>query len=704
MEENKMKMKKNNIIIICLGIITMLILAGCQLVVPDKQSSGSGTYDEVSFDIKEKVETKQFSNEDELTDFLESKASNNYGGYYDRGFGGVMMEEAMMDNVAVKSAAEPATGGQDYSETNIQVEGVDEADILKTDGKYIYTISNNILHIVDAYPGEDAELLSSTEFDMNAEGLFIKGDKLAIFGNDYGRSEIYLKGISLPYNSMSFLNIYDVSDPEEPKLEKEYKYEGNYFRGRMIGDYMYIVTTVYSNNRVHPMPFLIEDGVTKNIAIEDMYYYDINYRSPMLANIHAIDITDSEKEINSVSLVVEGSQNMYMSNDNIYITYSEYVDEYDLQKQIVMEILDEALDEDNKELIEKIKKTDNDILSQIEKEQKIWQIYQNYMSGIDKEAQKDLEEKAGDLLEQKLKEYKYFEFTNIHKISVDKSRITPEANGKVPGHVINQFSMDEYDNVFRIATTVNARWSRTDSTRDESQNQVHTLNKDLEILDSIEGIAEGERIYSTRFMKGRLYMVTFRQVDPFFVIDLSDPENIVKLGELKIPGFSRYLHPYDDNTIIGIGQDANENGRTTGLKISLFDVSDVTNPKEVASYVGDDKYANSEALYEHKAFLFSKDKELMVIPVTNYGYDGSESYTGAFVFKVQKDDIELRGLIDHSEGSGDRYYWNNMVERSLYIEDLLYTKSPNLLRINRIDDLSKVKNVKLEKKHGIPVY
>jgi len=209
-------------------------------------------------------------------------------------------------------------------------------------------------------------------------------------------------------------------------------------------------------------------------------------------------------------------------------------------------------------------------------------------------------------------------------------------------------------------------------------------------------------------------MVTFRQVDPFFVIDLNDPTDITELGQLKIPGFSRYLHPYDENTLIGIGQDATETGRTTGLKISLFDVSDFANPKEIAKYVTEERYADSTALYEHKAFLFSKDKELLVIPAHNYDYrwdweDGSgneAAYNGAFVFHITKDEIELRGLIDHSKSmAADQYYWGSLVQRSLYIEDLLYTKSPNLLRINEIDDLSSVKDVTLETSEpGFPVY
>jgi len=204
-------------------------------------------------------------------------------------------------------------------------------------------------------------------------------------------------------------------------------------------------------------------------------------------------------------------------------------------------------------------------------------------------------------------------------------------------------------------------------------------------------------------------MVTFRQIDPFFVIDLSDPTNIKALGELKIEGFSKYLHPYDETTIIGLGNEATERGRIMGLKISLFDVSDVANPKEIAKFVTDEKYAQTTADFEHKAFLFSKEKELLVIPAYNSeycGWDdsgcGEQEYNGAFVFRINKEEIKLRGLIDH-EGYGDSS-WGPAVQRSLYIEELLYTKSAKLLRINELSDLSSVKKVELTESGPIPVY
>ena len=703
---------KQIIIYAILALIFSLGMIGCTY--EPNIPSEKGTYEEISFDYDKDIKTQQFASSEELLNFIKD---NSGGGIYYETFGmirqavaEIAMDEAveMEESVAVPSAAPAVEKGVasgedlDFSETNIQVQGVDEADIIKTDGNYIYTVSGNVLFIIKAYPGEDAEIISTMKFDNRPESIFIYEDYLAVFGN-FNDNDYFKKIDFRPRYGMTYLNIYDTFDKENPELVKEYKFEGSYFRGRMTNGYMYILTTTRPEIRPIPMPLIVEDTVARYMPISDIYYYNIRYDDPMFVNIHAISMVDPD-DMNSKAIAVEGSQNLYMSAENIYITYTEYINEYDLQKEIIQELLEPKLSQSDKELIEKIKQTDNDVLSRSEKEAKIYQVYQTVLQYLPQDEQEELADEAEALLKKKLEEYEYFEFTVINKVNVNKEDIDPVANGKVPGSIINQFSMDENNDIFRIATTVSPRWSRF-SERTKATNNIYTLDEDLEILDELEGLAEDEQIYSTRFIGDRLYMVTFKQVDPFFVIDLSNPNNIKELGKLKIPGFSRYLHPYDKDTIIGIGQDATETGRTKGLKISLFDVSDVENPKEIAKYVTESRYASSSALYEHKAFLFSKEKNLLVIPAYNYNYqDQTENYNGAFVFDISKDKIELQGLIDHSEGKIERY-WQPYVERSLYIEELLYTKSSGLLRINKIEDLSTVKNIELKYSDpGIPIY
>jgi uncharacterized secreted protein with C-terminal beta-propeller domain len=278
--------------------------------------------------------------------------------------------------------------------------------------------------------------------------------------------------------------------------------------------------------------------------------------------------------------------------------------------------------------------------------------------------------------------------------------------------------MDEDGGYFRIATTKSQTWSQfSDKAEQESYSNLYVLDENLKTVGSLEKLAAGERIYSVRFMQGRAYLVTFEQTDPLFVIDLKDPNNPKVLGQLKIPGFSNYLHPYDETTLIGIGKETGESEFggviTKGIKLSLFDVSDVANPKEINKYEMGGRGSDSIALSDHKAFLFSREKNLLVIPVTimessNPNDYGKFSFSGATVFKVDKTGFELKGRIDHSDGGKagareDWYgydYYDNTVKRSLYINDILYTFSSKYLKANKIADLEVVKNLPLNKEQG----
>ena len=198
------------------------------------------------------------------------------------------------------------------------------------------------------------------------------------------------------------------------------------------------------------------------------------------------------------------------------------------------------------------------------------------------------------------------DYTSIYRVSVNKDALAFETKGSVPGYILNQYSMDEYNGNFRLATT---------SQKQQSSSNVYVLNMNLTVVGKLENLAVTETIYSARFMGNKAYLVTFRQTDPFFVLDLSNPADPKVAGELKIPGYSSYLHMYDENHVIGLGMENNT------VKLSLFDVTNVNNPTEIAKYIVQGDYTSSDALYEPKAFLFDKAKELLVIPVsiTQYG-------------------------------------------------------------------------------------
>jgi len=712
---------------VCLAaIIIVAVIIGGRTPIPQTPFANAsvGTFHFASqFDPKADLTARHFASVSALNSFIQSNSQNEYN-YYGGGFSSLQSEGLVSQQMSKQlgsesvapSVSDGGTGSVDYSRTNNQVENVDEADMIKTDGEYIYTISGSTVYIVKAYPGEDAKIVSEIRYNGSyPQNVFINGNHLAVFGYYYN-ADFFNELNIRPTSGMTFFNIYDVSDKESPSLVKEYKLEGRYFDARMTGDYVYYVTASTPDYHAdYPTPLIMDAKVSSNVPISDVYYFPISYQNPEFVTVHAIDLKDPSKELNAKTLAVEGSENLYMSEKNIYITYTESINEYELMQDVMLEVIEPKLGKADQELIVKIKATDDEVLSNYEKKMKILQVISSYASYLDESEQKALQNETETLLKERLKQYEYREYTVIHRIGVDNGEISVDAQGKVPGRVINQFSLDEYNDVLRIATTIDPAWSYyfyddTESPkRTESTNNVFTLDSDLETLDHLGDLAPGEQIYSTRFIGDRLYMVTYRQVDPFFVIDLSKPSDIKELGALKIPGFSRYLHPYDENTIIGIGRDTTTNGRTQGLKISLFDVSDVENPKELAKFVAEGDYSYSNAEYEHKAFLFSKEKQLLVIPAYSSSYDRqdgrtTQNYNGAMVFKITRDEITVKGIIDHSESLGD-YWYQPGVERSLYIEDLLYTKSPKLLRINKIDDLSSVKKITFENSESpYPVY
>ena len=300
------------------------------------------------------------------------------------------------------------------------------------------------------------------------------------------------------------------------------------------------------------------------------------------------------------------------------------------------------------------------------------------------------------------------EWSTIHRVAIDNGTVGYACSFRVPGTILNQFSMDEYKGYLRVATTI----GRVSAGGGGSSNNVYVADPALNPAGKLERIAPGEQIHSARFMGDRAYLVTFKKIDPLFVIDLSNPGLPRILGYLKVPGYSDYLHPYDATHVIGVGKDAVDMGGFAwyqGLKVSLFDVSDVEHPTEVATYGIGDRGTDSEALRDHKAFLFIPERGLVVLPVQLYEIDrtrypgdvppstyGEFVWQGAVVLSVTLQGIELKGRITHGMDP-DGYYGGGMnaIRRSLYIEDVLYTVSSNAVRMNSLDDLSDLGGVGL---------
>jgi uncharacterized secreted protein with C-terminal beta-propeller domain len=638
-------------------------------------------------------ELKRFSSVTELKEFLKSASSGEAFGY------------SLGTKTAIAGAAQTgapngeSTQSADYSRTNIQVEGVDEADIVKSDGKYIYVLSSNNVSIIDAYPTDGARIVSTLGFDGYPTEMFVNKDKLIVFGQIYGNYYgVMEKGTSegsigiLPpvyYTPKAFIHVYDISDKSSPKLERNVSVDGNYVDSRMIGDYVYVVANeaAYDANPM-PLPVVYADGETRTVAATDIYYFDVPDYSYAYTNIVAINSQDKSQDISMKTFLMGYTQNIYVSSENMYITYTKRLSYADYYDRIIRDAILPSVPSDVQANINQILNSNMKAYEKMEEVQKALQEHIDALMPEDAaKVMKDIETRAQAVYEEITKE---MEKTVIHKIGLDNGSIEYKSKGEVPGYALNQFSMDEANGYFRIATT-------TQNWRTTSLNHLYVLDGELSIVGRLEDLAKGERIYSTRFIGDKAYMVTFRQIDPLFVIDLSNPTSPSVLGFLKITGVSDYLHPYDETHVIGVGRDATEEGRIKGMKLSLFDVSDVSNPTEVSTYFIGERGTDSEALYDHKAFLFSKDKNLLVIPVRLAEGDKWNVWNGAYVFSLSLDDgFVLKGKVTHANSTSEYYYdYLTEVRRSLYIDDVLYTISSKVVKMNNLDSMEEIGKIDL---------
>ena len=630
---------------------------------------------------EDQTEIKTFSSYSQLEKFLEENQEqiDSYGGLR----GGEIMAEATFASGtdSVTGSTQESKSASDYSETNIQVKGVDEPDIVKNDGKYIYAVSGSKVIIVNAYPAEDMEILSEINVS-NIRNIFLNNNKLIIFSNNY-------KG-----GQKTDIKIYDVTDKEFPELEKEISTDGYYVNARMINDYVYVIANQHVGFDNIVLPGIMVDGIKEEIAVNKISYFNYPDTSYTFTNILAINSQDLEFE--SKTFLTGASHNIYVSQENIYLTYTKRVKSNNYLEEMVDEVMKPIVPREQRREIKEIMDSEKSLN---EKYNEVSNLVQEYSMSLTEKEKAEFDQELFEKMQEFMIEIqKKTEKTVVHKINIDENNIEYITAGEVPGTVLNQFSMDEYDNNFRIATTTGDSWS------DNSLNHLYVLDSNLEIIGSVDDLAKGEKIYSARFLGEKAYMVTFKKVDPLFVIDLSDPENPEVLGQLKVTGYSSYLHPYDENHIIGIGKEATEQGRIQGVKIALFDVSDVENPIEKAKYEVKGRWSNSNALYDHKAFLFDKDRELLVLPMSyseewtnTEGVRKYEHWQGSFVFKINQDTIELKGKIDHKENTTEQgyYYGPYAVQRSLYMDDTLYTISRTMIKANDLEDLSEINKVKL---------
>ncbi|MEA4915537.1 MAG: beta-propeller domain-containing protein [Christensenella sp.] len=557
-------------------------------------------------------DVREVKNYDDIYGLIESMQNNNtvYSG-------GVMMESAVADGATAAEAPRaseaktdsvaqaPATeaGGLDYSGTNVQVKGVDEADIVKTDGSYIYYIAGNQLNILKP-DGANTKLISSTSLSSddswwgyNSE-LFLLGSRLMIITQSY--NTVWINDANGNYQTntdQTSAVIYDVSNPAKPVQVVSLGQSGNYVSSRMIGDYVYLVTSQYIYNPVKGTPVTYipstSDGVESKLLQPTDLYVGGNPQNAAYTVIGSINLK-SGANFTSAKAVFGGTSEFYANADHLLLAFSRYEEE----TQPI------APDKDGKNV----------------------QITRSSSS------------------------------TDLVLLGLSEGQITKLASGNVPGNLLNQFSMDEYKNVFRIVTTLN-NWEQriytdgidtyeSDST---SANALYTLDLNLKVLGKIENLAKDEYVKSVRFDGDIGYFVTFRQVDPLFAVDLANAASPRILDTLKIPGFSEYLHVFKDNLLLGIGYNADETtGQMQGVKLSMFDTADKANVKEVTTAKVDASWTAVGS--NHKAILVDAEKNLIAFPADSayfiYRYMADNGFTLAARVSMTADlsSWNLRGL------------------------------------------------------------
>ena len=566
-----------------------------------------------------------------------------------------------IDSVGSTESSSSSSNTKDYSTTNIQVENVDEADIVKTDGDYIYSISEDNVIITDAKDPKQPKVVATiqSEDDDIPEDIILYKDKLVVISTKGNQTQRYY------YNNRmnTVVKIYNITSREKPVLTKSYEMYEPYYTSRCIDNVLYVISS--GNLRKEDDEIVVgynEDNMEKEMSIDKIKYLkDVKTTKQTL--ISTVDLNNETADIKLDSYLMNIS-NAYVSENAIYLLNQKYNNDSKIPIKLLF----------------------------------------GFKGVFGLEDYYEMDSESGY-------------YTEIYKFDI-KENVEYKAKTKVKGKTINQYSLDEKDNHLRIALY------------DNDGSRVAIFDEDLKQIGISDNVAKGEKMYSSRFIGDKVYFVTYKTIDPLFVMDLSNETKPKVLGKLKIPGYSTYLHPYDENHIIGIGMETkeiinrNSNGKVisttakvVGMKMALFDVSNVNSPVQISSVVIGDSRTTSAILTNPKALLFSKEKSLIAIPVNNYSQDfevtSSNNYEtminnytkygkpynaeGYFVYNINvQDGFKLKGVITHEKTNATYYYSNSKLLRGLYIDNNLYTVSETMIKVNELDSLKAVGELKLK--------
>ena len=571
-----------------------------------------------------------------------------------------------IDSASSTESSSSSSNTKDYSTTNIQVENVDEADIVKTDGDYIYSISEDNVIITDVKDPKQPKVVATiqSEDDDIPEDIILYKDKLVVISTKGNQTQRYY------YNNRmnTVVKIYNITSREKPVLTKSYEMYEPYYTSRCIDNVLYVISS--GNLRKEDDEIVVgynEDNMEKEMSIDKIKYLkDVKTTKQTL--ISTVDLNNETADIKLDSYLMNIS-NAYVSENAIYLLNQKYNNDSKIPIKLLF----------------------------------------GFKGVFGLEDYYEMDSESGY-------------YTEIYKFDI-KENVEYKAKTKVKGKTINQYSLDEKDNHLRIALY------------DNDGSRVAIFDEDLKQIGISDNVAKGEKMYSSRFIGDKVYFVTYKTIDPLFVMDLSNETKPKVLGKLKIPGYSTYLHPYDENHIIGIGMETkeiinrNSNGKVisttakvVGMKMALFDVSNVNSPVQISSVVIGDSRTTSAILTNPKALLFSKEKSLIAIPVNNYSQDfevtSSNNYEtminnytkyskpynaeGYFVYNINvQDGFKLKGVITHEKTNATYYYSNSKLLRGLYIDNNLYTVSETMIKVNELDSLKAVGELKLKNTENV---
>lgn len=595
-------------------------------------------------------------------------------------------------DVAVQAPSfNTATGNADYSGTNNQVAGVDEGDIVKTDGRSLFVIAGDGVDIVSAWPAASLAVSSHIAVDGDERSLFLRGSRLTVISQDNRWSAV--DGTAEPmdgrfgwwgvgqWQPQVIVTVIDVADPTSPKILEKTALDGWLQDAREIDGRVFVVA---QDNLDIPAPALLRvkgtDGnPTPPVTPDPVSFTDADgFVTTILPPIDpgppggpryvyedaAAYRARLEKAwqdqalptytVTAASGTTTSGQLVTVDNTWVPLDFQSAT----LLSVVEFDITDDTVGPESSTSVAGISGT----------------VYASpsglYVSAANWGSWWDARDTGLT--------------TNIYHFDLGVAGVPLVSMGAVPGTTLDQFSLDEHDGFLRVATTnwgSGGDWNFTNSSAG-----VFVLgesNGNLVTVGAVQGLARGERIYSSRFVGDVAYVSTFKQVDPLFVINLADPTRPKVVGELKVPGFSSYLHPLDATRLLGIGRDVDPTtGRVLGLQLSVFDVSNPAKPRRSSTYTfaGDGWQSWSSALWDHHALAWFPEQGILTLPVQEG--DWWSGSTGLVVFRV---DLAANGTFTRL---GEISHASGAVERGVRIGDLLYSVSAGEVKVHRVNDTS----------------